>query len=203
MDNTRRNYSARGSVVGGMMPWPVRAICFLWLSIWPVAASGQFDFVTNNGSILITRYTGAGGAVTIPDTLNTLPVTCLGDGAFNVNGNANITSIAIPDTVTNLGTGTFAFCTGLTRMTIPKGVRCLGMNLFASCHNLTNVLIPEGVTSLGSNTFNNCFALPTVAIPDSVTNLAYCASAGVAHAPAGRLVQKPLVQKPFANLTSI
>ena len=38
---------------------------------------GIFD-TTNNGTITITGYTGPGGAVTIPGTINGLPVTSIG-----------------------------------------------------------------------------------------------------------------------------
>jgi hypothetical protein len=151
----------------------IRLLWIAWLLLLPAVAQAQFTYTTNNGAITITVYTGPGGNVTIPDTTNGLLVTCIGDEAFNVNGNANITGITIPDSVTNLGMGAFSFCTGLTSVTIPNSITSLGTDLFASCHNLTNVSIPDSITSIGSNTFNNCFALQNVTIPDSVTNLAY------------------------------
>ena len=39
------------------------------LLLTPLAAQAQFTFVTNNGAITITRYTGSGGAVVIPETI--------------------------------------------------------------------------------------------------------------------------------------
>ena len=39
----------------------------------------EFNYTTNNGTITITGYTGPGGAVTIPSTINGLPVTSIGD----------------------------------------------------------------------------------------------------------------------------
>jgi len=38
----------------------------------------QFDYTTNNGAITITGYTGPGGAVVIPGTINGLSVTRIG-----------------------------------------------------------------------------------------------------------------------------
>ena len=38
-----------------------------------------YTYTTNNGTITITGYTGPGGAVTIPGTINGLPVTSIGD----------------------------------------------------------------------------------------------------------------------------
>ena len=54
----------------------------LLLLALPAAVQAQFTYTTNNGAITITGYTGPGGAVTIPSTINGLPVTSIGDQAF-------------------------------------------------------------------------------------------------------------------------
>src|ERR1039457_5758047 len=38
----------------------------------------EFNYTTNYGTVTITRYTGPGGDVTIPETINGLPVTAIG-----------------------------------------------------------------------------------------------------------------------------
>jgi Tfp pilus assembly pilus retraction ATPase PilT len=48
----------------------------------PAVVHAQFTFATSNGAVTITGYTGSGGDVTIPDTVNFLPVTSIGDTAF-------------------------------------------------------------------------------------------------------------------------
>ena len=50
----------------------------------PTAVQAQFTYVTNNGTITITGGSGGcpSGALTIPDTINGLPVTSIGDWAF-------------------------------------------------------------------------------------------------------------------------
>ncbi|HEX7617750.1 MAG TPA: hypothetical protein VF480_03415, partial [Verrucomicrobiae bacterium] len=57
-------------------------IWLLCVAILPAVAQAQFTFTTNNGAITITRYTGPGGAVVIPDTTNGWPVTSMGSAAF-------------------------------------------------------------------------------------------------------------------------
>ena len=42
----------------------------------------QFSYTSNNGTITITGYNGAGGAVIIPNSLAGLPVTSIGEWAF-------------------------------------------------------------------------------------------------------------------------
>ena len=67
-----------------------------------------FNYTTNNGTITITGYTGPGGAVTIPDTINGLPVTSIGDYAFC--NCTSLTSVTIPNSVTSIGDEAFSYC---------------------------------------------------------------------------------------------
>jgi hypothetical protein len=96
---------------------PVRTACvtrlrplLLWLLLTlPAVVQAQFNYTTDNGAITITGYTGPGGAVTIPATINGLPVTGIGDYAFIYN--TSLTSITIPDSVTSIGVQAFYYCT--------------------------------------------------------------------------------------------
>ena len=68
----------------------------------------DFTYATNNGAITITGYTGAGGAVTIPDAITGLPVTSILGFAYGQQPQwVNVTNITIPESVTSLGD--FAF----------------------------------------------------------------------------------------------
>lgn len=81
----------------------------------PVAVHAEdYTYTTNNGAITITGYTGVGGAVTITNIINGLPVTSIGNYAFqNCSG---LTGITIPAGVTNIGDYAFANCSGLTKV---------------------------------------------------------------------------------------
>ena len=54
----------------------------LLVSLLPVVAHAQFIYITNNGTITITGYTGTNADVVIPTIINGLPVTSIGVGAF-------------------------------------------------------------------------------------------------------------------------
>jgi BspA type Leucine rich repeat region (6 copies) len=115
----------------------------LAFSLCLLSAHAQFDYTTNNGAITITSYrSGPGGAVTIPDSINGLPVTSIGDAAFSAFYNARLHnypfSVVIPSSVTNIGSGAFA-STSLTSVTIPASVTLLGEGVFQGCSNLTSV----------------------------------------------------------------
>ncbi len=77
-----------------------RGMALLLLLTLPAAVQAQFDYTTANGQITITGYTGLGGAVTIPSTINFLPVTRIGDNAFYFD--PSLTRVTIPDSITSM-----------------------------------------------------------------------------------------------------
>ena len=66
------------------------------------------------------------------------------------------TSFTIPDGVTSIGTGAFAYCDNLTEIVIPDSVTSIGDYAFSGCYNLTEIVIPDGVTSIGDYAFHGC-----------------------------------------------
>jgi hypothetical protein len=65
----------------------------------PPAVTAQWIYSSDGSAITIHGYTGPGGGVTIPDTINGLPVTTLGDYAFQYQ--TSLTSVTIPGSVTD------------------------------------------------------------------------------------------------------
>ena len=132
-------------------------------------ASTDFIYTTNNGAITITGYTGPGGSVLIPSTIDDLTVTSIGASAFY--DSALLLSVTIPDSVTNIADGAFFECESLTNVTIGHGVISLGDEAFGGCTGLTNVTIPTNIVSIGNEAFEDCLGLTSVTIPNSVTNV--------------------------------
>lgn len=63
-------------------------------------------------TVTITKYTGKESTVILPSTINSWPVTKIGEDALK--DNTTITSVTIPDSVTEIGSNAFAGCTNLT-----------------------------------------------------------------------------------------
>lgn len=156
--------------------FPVSTACaarwvlpLLLLLTQPAVAQAQFNHTTNNGAITITGYTGAGGAVAIPATINDLPVTGIGVSAFLDLD--NLTSVTIPDSVTSIGDYAFAFCASLASIAIPNSITDIREGTFSRCASLGSVSIPNSVTNIGDDAFSYCASLTNLTIPDRVTNI--------------------------------
>ena len=114
-----------------------RSAAVLCLLVAPLAARAEdYTYATNRGTITITRYKGPGGAVTIPEKINGLPVTSIDYHTFSRC--ASLTDVTIPNTVTNIESYAFAEC-GLTSVTIPSSVRRIGDTPFLYCDRLTAI----------------------------------------------------------------
>jgi hypothetical protein len=150
------------------VPGRIRAASLLLL-ILPTLVQAQLRDPNASGRITVSCYTGPGGAVVIPSIINGLPVTSIGDRAFQ--DCTNLTNVTIPDCVASIGQDAFGGCCGLTNVTIPQGVTSIGQGAFGGCYSLTKVTIPDSVTSIGQNAFRGCYSLTNVTIPNNVSSI--------------------------------
>src|SRR5271165_2387200 len=94
----------------------VAAIGLAIFNVSTVVAQAQFNYTTNNGAITITGYTGYGGVVAIPGTIDGLPVTSIGTNAFA--NRSSLTWVTIPSSVTNIGSHAFYGCSNLSAVEV-------------------------------------------------------------------------------------
>jgi len=132
----------------------------------------SFGYFTNEfdtNTITITNYTGS-GAVVIPETINGLTVTVIGNGVTGVFLNT-ITNVTIPDSVIAIEDEAFEYCSNMVSVTIPEGVTSIGYEAFYQCTNLPSVTIPNTVLSVGGYAFGDCYALTNLTIGTNVNTL--------------------------------
>ena len=127
-----------------------------------------FGAVTNNNSITLTSYTGPGGNVVLPSTFNGAPVTAIQAGIFQNKG--AISSLQLPDSVTNIADSAFAGLINLTNLIIGNNVTNIGNSAFAGCTSLASLIIPDSVKSIGTAAFSGC-GIATLAIGSGLTSL--------------------------------
>ena len=115
-----------------------------------------YDTSSDKTYAKVIGYTGTKKNILIASEYNGLPVKSIYIYAFK---NKTITSVAIPDGVTDIGGDAFAFCSKIKSVSIPGSVTSISMGAFRYCRSLVSITIPEGVTSIGENAFYGCNAL--------------------------------------------
>ncbi|HZV33207.1 MAG TPA: leucine-rich repeat domain-containing protein [Verrucomicrobiae bacterium] len=201
------NASGDIDIVSTYNGYPVRSI-----------ETGAFEYCDGLTSVIIPdSVTGIGGEAFLGCTSLTnviIPnsVTYIGGDAFDyctsltsvdlpnsvtilassIFYHAGLTSIAFPESATNIGSGvctscvdlrsaviscpdtgggTFSACTALTDVTFGPNVRNIGSYAFSSCSSLTSVVIPNSVTNIDSRAFNVCSGLANVVFGVNVRNI--------------------------------
>ena len=112
-------------------------------------------FASENGEVTITGYTGALKSLTIPSSINGLPVTAVKADAF---ADSALTKLVLPDSIVTIGENAFKG-SALTTLRIPAGVTEIPAGAFNGCASLTSVTLPDCVTVIGKQAFANCTAL--------------------------------------------
>ena len=107
-----------------------------------------------------SKYSSSIIEINLPDG-----ITNIGKEAFRCTG---ITSIAIPNSVTSIGSIAFESCMGLTTITLPNGLKEIEVEAFSDCANLTTVIIPQGLREIGVAAFIRCEKLRKCDVPRNV-----------------------------------
>jgi len=149
--------------------------------IWNSFVDGDFGYQrTSPYTVSFMKILRYKESVTIPMIARfsgvTYMVNDISDNAFA--GNADISEIIIPVTVSRIGKSVFSGCTELTSITIPNSVTTIADNAFAGCTSLTSVEIPNSVTNIGSKAFSACTSLASIEISNSVKTISDNAFAG-------------------------
>lgn len=134
---------------------------------WVVSADGnwQYDIVDGDTSKCIVKpYSDAmkTGAVVIPDSIDGyVPVGVYADAWAD---NTEITSVTLPDSITEIGENAFKGCTALESINL-QNVREIGENAFNGCTALTSIEVGS-LNDLHYTTFAGCSSLTDVKIGD-------------------------------------
>ena len=101
----------------------------------------------------------------INDNGNTYVVTNIGHHAFAYSYCfSSVTSISIPDSVTDIGEGAFSCQRSLRSITFPNSVKNIGRAAFEGCSSIHSIRIPSSVISIGEQAFSFCDSLLSIVV---------------------------------------
>ena len=152
----------------------------------PSETIGVLDYTSvklTDGTMMITGYSGNEKNVTVPDEIDGVPVTVIGEGAFAQN--PTVEHVTLPDSVTVIQAKAFFYCPNLASVKIPRNLEEIGAGAFSDCVSLsavyTDVLssiimgtagtaqpvganLPYSLHTLGEQAFAGCQSLTSVII---------------------------------------
>ena len=146
--------------------------------------SGKWTLeVREDGTGKITGYSGTSvTALEIPEELDGIPVTAIGDQAFD--NSRKLETVRIPASVTEIGVNPFVLCVKLQEITVAENHPCFesrdgvlydtrDLRLIACPPALPApaFAVPADVKAIGSLAFCRCAAVANVSIPASVTEI--------------------------------
>ena len=148
-----------------------------------VATVGRQDKELSGDIIIPTSIDYEGKTYSVTRLVSPSNLTAWSSNTVTTEGGAfqscSITSIVIPNTITEISAGAFSGCSQLRSIQLPNNLENIGAASFSGCTSLETIDIPATVKSFGSNsrygfvsyTFGGCSKLKTINIPSGVTTL--------------------------------
>ena len=164
--------------------------------------SGVWINITSEANLtasVVYAPDGYSGDVIIPETIvrsgKTYRVTAIAPSAFD--GDVDVTSVYIPESVTSIGDYAFRNCSGMKSINFPRYCGA-GVYAFQGCtgelllsrnvplvevgtnpktfgyfygSKFSSVIVDENVTRVGPYAFWNCTTITSITIPESVTSI--------------------------------
>jgi hypothetical protein len=129
----------------------------------PLTSSPESDFKT-------VKYKGKSGIIkyrkteeiVIPDKIKGKPVKWIGIKAFFCY--SSLSSIKIPDSVTEIGWAAFFGCQSLLSIIMPRNIRKINEQAFFGCEKLKTISLPPSIRVIGKSAFSHCTKLETAYI---------------------------------------
>ena len=127
--------------------------------IWYTSTDGNivtpYDAMDFGANIVSNTYSNGKGVITFDGK-----VTKIGDYAFYQYGNPTLSSLRMPDSVTEIGYYSFSNCENLTSITLSNSLTYIGY-AFSYC-GITEITIPDSVTYIADHLFSFCDDLKAI-----------------------------------------
>lgn len=133
------------------------------------------NFKTNVNTVEITRADGgiAEREMKIPGNFEyegrRFTVSAIMESAFS--GSSELTSLTVPDTITEIHDYAFSDCRNLSSVRLGKNVRSIGDSAFENCRELKEIDLGESLDYIGMDCFSGCRRLNSLSLPETLTVL--------------------------------
>ena len=131
-------------------------------------SDGTYQYTYNDGEWGLYAYLGSDTVLTLPESYGDLPVTSIASRCFE---HADLTSVSIPDSYTQIGSYAFYDCQSLQDVQFSSSLTTIGMGAFAESGLTAADLSDTNITAVSDYLFQNCGSLETVLLPAAVKRL--------------------------------
>ncbi|MDO4154471.1 MAG: leucine-rich repeat protein [Clostridia bacterium] len=113
-----------------------------------------FVYTVSDDAVTIKQYTGTAAEITVPETIDGLPVTTIGDGAFSYK--SELQSVTLPNSITKICMMAFFAANKLQTLNIAglTHLTYIGAYAFAGTNLSGDIVVPETVTDIGASAFS-------------------------------------------------
>lgn len=128
---------------------------------------GVAYLMAEDGShMMAVGWRGEGKTITVPETIDGLPVTEIMATAFS--GTEKVENIILPDSIEIIGKFAFAQMPQLISVKLPEGITEIPDSCFENARSLSKIVLPEKLKSIGNSAFSGCLRLGLLKMPASV-----------------------------------
>ncbi len=103
-------------------------------------------------------------SIYIPEGITEIP-------SFAFRATESLLNVEFPSTLTKIGDWAFDTCSSLSSVQFNDGLTTIGMGAFYSCSSLSEVRFNEELTTIDSEAFCGCSSLERAELPNSVTEI--------------------------------
>lgn len=89
----------------------------------------------------------------------------LAAGATLYQGNAVVTMLTVPETVSAIKPYAFYNCKSINSLIVKNGATSIGASAFEGCENIHSVIIAETVSRIGASAFKGCAQMESLTVP--------------------------------------
>lgn len=90
-------------------------------------------------------------------------------------GMNNLTTITIPNAISEISAYCFSGCTSLTSIEWGNNITAFKNNAFENCSSITAIELPQNLASISPYAFKGCSGLTSIELPNSLISLGTCA----------------------------